>query len=118
MDRQKLGRAGEEYAAKYLRKLGCIILERNFRCRYGEIDIIALDHGILCFIEVKTRSSLDFGMPCQAVDSRKERRIRRCAYVYMSRYQMEDQEIRVDIIEVLFLHQRFYIRRLINGRKG
>ena len=113
-----LWREGENRAVQYLEKQGCIILERNYRCRFGEIDIIALDDGVLCFIEVKTRSSLDYGLPCQAVSSRKESHIKKCAYRYISLHHMEEWEIRIDIIEVLYTGHRYYVRRLINGREG
>ena len=116
MDRMTLGRAGEEKAVQYLKAAGCEILDRNFRCRYGEIDIIALDHGVLCFVEVKTRSRTDYGMPCQAVDRRKERRIQRCAYTYIRQHGLQHYEIRMDIIEVLYRHRRFWVRRIIDGR--
>lgn len=118
MDNKILGQQGEEYAVKYLIRKGCIILERNYRCRYGEIDIIALDQGILCFIEVKTRTRMDYGLPCQAVDRRKEQHIKKCAYHYINLYHMEDREIRIDIVEVLYIRNHFYIRRLIDGRNG
>ena len=118
MDKITLGREGENRAAEYLRKKGCVILERNFRCRYGEIDIIAMDHGTLCFIEVKTRSGTDYGLPCESVDRRKELHIKRCAYVYLRMHHMQEYNIRMDIIEVLFRNEKYYIRRIRNGRNG
>ena len=118
MDNQKMGKEGEDVAARYLSSLGFTILERNYKCRYGEIDIIALDRGILCFVEVKTRSRTDYGLPCQAVDWKKERHIRRCAYVYIKEHHMENLDKRIDIVEVLKRNGRFYIRRIVNGRNG
>lgn len=118
MDRMNLGREGEKRAVQYLKKKGCIILERNFRCRYGEIDIIALDHSTLCFIEVKTRSRIDYGLPCESVDRKKEQHIKRCAYVYIRMHHMQDYDIRIDIIEVLFRNHQYYVRRIKNGRSG
>ena len=118
MDNITLGREGEKRAVRYLEQLGCVILERNFRCRYGEVDVIALDHGTLCFVEVKTRSRIDYGLPCQAVDRRKEQHIRRCAYFYISTRQMQEYDIRIDIIEVLYRNDKYYVRRIINGRNG
>ncbi len=118
MNNLELGKAGEEIAARYLSSRGCTILERNFRCRFGEIDIIALDHGILCFVEVKTRSRTDHGLPCQAVDWKKEKHIRRCAHIYIEEHHLEHLDKRMDIVEVLRLNGRHYIRWIPNGRKG
>ena len=118
MDRITLGREGEERAVQYLKKTGCVILERNFRCKYGEIDVIALDHGTLCFVEVKTRSRIDYGLPCESVNYRKEQHIKRCAYVFIRLHHMQGYRMRIDIIEVLFRNHRFYVRRIINGRNG
>lgn len=118
MGNKELGKEGENLAARYLISRGCTILDRNFRCRYGEIDIIALDQGILCFVEVKTRSRTDHGLPCQAVDWKKEQHIRRCAYIYIKEHHLENLEQRIDILEVLRLNGRHYIRWIPNGRKG
>ena len=118
MDNQKTGKQGEDLAVRYLLKKGCSILERNYRCRYGEIDIIALDQGVLCFIEVKTRSRTDYGLPCQAVSQKKEWHIRKCAHHYIQKHHLKDPEIRIDIVEVLCISNQYWIRRLCNGRKG
>lgn len=116
MNKIEFGRAGEEQAVRYLKSLGCVILERNFRCRYGEIDIIAMDGDTLCFVEVKTRRRTDYGLPCQAVDARKEMHIRRCAYVYTETHTLAYSSMRIDIVEILYRNGRFYARRLAGGR--
>jgi putative endonuclease len=74
-----VGRYGEELAASHLETAGLVILARNWRCREGELDIVARDGPVLVFIEVKTRSSNAFGSPAEAVDRRKSARIRQLA---------------------------------------
>lgn len=70
--RQELGKEGEDFAADYLQKQGYEIIDRNFECKQGEIDIIAKDKNEYVFIEVKTRQNLHYGMPCEAVNERKQ----------------------------------------------
>lgn len=77
--KDELGRAGEDAAARHLRACGYRILQRNWRCRFGEIDLIADRAGVLVFVEVKTRSSLDYGHPFEAITFRKLARLRRLA---------------------------------------
>jgi len=83
MNRQELGCIGENMAAEVLRSKGYQILRRNYRCRSGEIDIIAQRFGELCFVEVKTRQSFNYGRPCEAVSEEKKRHIRRAARQYL-----------------------------------
>lgn len=81
--RPVIGQTGEELAAIYLERNGFDILERNFRCKIGEIDIIAQKNKILTFVEVKTRLSIVTGHPAEAVTFRKQQKIRRIAEYYM-----------------------------------
>jgi putative endonuclease len=78
-----VGRFGEQLAAEHLERAGLTILDRNWRCREGELDIIARDGSELVFVEVKTRSSPAFGTPAAAVDRAKTARIRQLAVRYM-----------------------------------
>ena len=98
-EKRKLGFLGESRAVKFLKKGGYEILHRNFRCPFGEVDIIAQKEDVLCFIEVKTRSNDYFGEPNQAVDRTRQRR-----YINSARYYFTDREIdctvRFDIIEI------------------
>ncbi|MBA3250945.1 MAG: YraN family protein, partial [Geodermatophilaceae bacterium] len=71
-----LGRYGEQIAARHLQESGLTILDRNWRCSEGELDIVATDGAVLVVCEVKTRSTVAFGDPCEAVNWRKARRIR------------------------------------------
>ncbi|MBQ8417113.1 MAG: YraN family protein [Phascolarctobacterium sp.] len=81
----KLGKFGEDFACQYLQGQGYKILYRNFRCRIGEIDIIAVKNNVLSFIEVKTRRQAVsiYGKPREAVNQAKQKRIYRCAELYM-----------------------------------
>jgi len=83
VNKRKLGTEKEALAAEYLKQQGYFILERNYRNRFGEIDIIAVDGDYLCFVEIKYRSSREFGYPGAAVDSRKQRKIAQVANYYL-----------------------------------
>ncbi|UNK69371.1 YraN family protein [Microbacterium sp. H1-D42] len=80
------GRAGEERAAAYLRSRGYAILDRNWRCAQGEIDIVALTEDMLCIVEVKTRRSEAFGHPFEAIDERKRRRLWHLAFAWATEH--------------------------------
>lgn len=95
-----LGSLGENAAAEYLRKRGYRILERNYRYRRNEIDIIALNRGTLCFIEVKTRSTQEKGDPLEAVTIQKQQEIIKAAKAYLASTGNMDRECRFDVIAV------------------
>jgi len=95
-----LGKQGEEIAAQYLIKKGFAIIERNWRFRHKEVDIIARDGNDLVFIEVKTRSSDYFGSPEEAVDIRKQHFLCAAAEAYVSDYS-PDVNLRFDIISII-----------------
>jgi putative endonuclease len=95
-----LGRTGEEAAVRYLQEQGYRILERNFRCRFGEIDLIARDAGVLVFIEVKTRRSHTFGPPAMAVTAAKQRHLIKAAQLFLSRTGRHHEVCRFDVISV------------------
>lgn len=78
-----LGRVGEQRAAAYLSERGYDLLDRNWRCSAGEVDIVASLAGLLCVVEVKTRTSLRFGHPFEALDDRKVRRLWRLAHAWI-----------------------------------
>ncbi len=110
----KLGEWGEEQAERYLRKKGYLVVEKNFRCRLGEIDIIAMEGAKLVFIEVKTRKSQSFGLPCEAVNTMKLRHIKLTAAYYMSVNPGCCSDLRLDVIEILQRDSKAYIRHLEN----
>lgn len=92
---------GERVAACYLKYLGMVVLERNWRCRHGEVDIIARDGSTLVVCEVKTRSSLNHGSPVEAVSSQKASRLRRLSTYWLSERQLNPPSVRIDVISVL-----------------
>jgi len=95
-----LGRVGEEAAARYLVEVGYRVIERNYRCRAGEIDLIALDGEVLCFIEVKARRTGAYGGGLEAVEGRKRARLRRAASWYLGRFGDRLPPCRCDVAEV------------------
>ena len=94
-----LGRKGEKLVEDYLKKQGCKILHRNFRTPFGEADIIAQDGDEIAFVEVKTRSSSQYGMPKEAVGKEKQRRYRKIAQLYWLKTG-EEPNARFDVAEV------------------
>ena len=99
----RLGDSGEDLAAKALEEIGVEVLCRKMRNRYGEIDIIARENGVLCFIEVKTRTNPRFSRPAEAVDLQRQRRYARAAALYRSQIAKECQPpYRFDIMEVIY----------------
>lgn len=96
-----LGRFGEDVAARYLTELGMVVLERNWRCVEGEIDIVARDGDTLVICEVKTRSSLAFGHPAEAVSPRKLRRLRALASRWLTVHGVHAPHIRIDVVSVM-----------------
>ncbi|WP_131748121.1 YraN family protein [Frankia sp. Cppng1_Ct_nod] len=95
-----LGRFGEDTAARYLQRCGMEILDRNWRCATGEIDIIARDGSCLVFCEVKTRSGDRYGTPAQAVVPAKAARIRRVAVQWLRDHDHDPMALRFDVVEV------------------
>ncbi len=96
-----LGSGGERAAADFLVARGYHVLERNFRCRAGEIDLIALDGGTLVFVEVKVRRTLARGAPIEAVTAVKQARVRRAAQEYLTFCGRVFPRIRFDVISVM-----------------
>lgn len=98
-----LGKKGEKLAREYLEKMGYIIIETNFYCRFGEIDIIARYNDKLAFIEVKTRGQEVFGKPAESVDFIKRNRIYKVAEFYTYINELYDVPMSLDVIEVYVL---------------
>jgi len=95
-----LGRRGEDAAARYLKRLGYIIVARGHRDNIGEIDLIAVDGRTIVFVEVKTRTSHDAGHPGDAVDDAKQRKLTRLALSYMKRHDLLENAARFDVVAV------------------
>jgi len=97
-----LGRFGEDVAARYLSELGMRVVERNWRCDLGELDIVAIEGSTLVVCEVKTRRTDQFGSPVEAVTSRKAARLRRLAGRWLAEHpHARPVEVRIDVIGVL-----------------
>lgn len=102
LNKRQTGAAYEERAARWLSEKGFVILERNYRCRQGEIDLIARDGRYLVFVEVKYRSGECAGHPAEAVHAQKQYRISRTALYYCYTHRIpEDQPCRFDVVTVL-----------------
>lgn len=100
-NRRQIGTEEEALAAAFLKKQGYRILEQNFRCRLGEIDLIARDGSALVFIEVKYRKSSAYGNPAEAVDSRKQQKICKVADYYRMKHRIpEGQACRFDVVAI------------------
>lgn len=99
--RMALGRYGEELVARYLREQGMEVVERNWRCEHGEIDIVARDGPVLVVCEVKTRSGTAFGDPVEAVTVAKAMRLRRLTRAYLRARGGHPGPVRVDVVGVL-----------------
>jgi putative endonuclease len=102
MTRAEIGALGEQLAVDYLRSRGLRVLTRNWRCRYGELDVVAADElaCALVFVEVKTRTSDQFGGVAQAVTPLKVRRLRRLAGLWLATQTASWKTVRIDVIGV------------------
>ncbi len=101
MEKKELGRKGEETALRFLKKKGFRIIEKNYVCKMGEMDIIAKEKDILVFVEVKTRTSTLFGPPQLAVNSSKQRQLSKVALNYLKEKQLGDVKARFDVVAIL-----------------
>lgn len=110
--RSRLGRSGEDLAARLYLRDGYDIVARNFRCGQGEIDIIAADQGTLVFCEVKTRSTDFFGDPMEAVNRAKQARLRRLAAVWLSENPAPGMSLRFDVVSVVADRQGTRVNRV------
>jgi putative endonuclease len=95
-----LGDRGERAARRYLRRLGYSILARDWRSRLGQIDLVALDGDVVVFVEVKTRSGTEAGLPAEAVTPAKQRQLSRLALQFLKRYHLLDKSARFDVLAV------------------
>lgn len=101
-----LGRYGEDVAARALCDQGMVVIDRNWRCPEGEIDLVLRDGSTLVVCEVKTRSSVDYGHPFEAVDDDKAERLQRLAFQWLRAHDVRPSDVRLDMVAVL------------RGRKG
>lgn len=113
--KQELGKFGEEIATNYLKQNGYEIIQRNFKAKQGEIDIIARQKEEIIFVEVKTRKSLAYGLPIEAVNEIKQKHIYRTAQYYLYLYHLEKEFIRLDIIEIYKRDKKIKINHIKNA---
>ena len=114
--RKRLGRAGEDEAASFLKRKGYVLAARNYRAKVGEIDIIAWqDARTLVFVEVKTRTGLSYGKPAEAVNYAKQRKIIRTAQWYLLQKHIAGCRCRFDVIEVYAMTVGAWRVRQIEG---
>ncbi len=114
--KQEIGKFGEDVSYNYLVKNNYKIIERNFRCMQGEIDIVAFDQKTreITFIEVKTRTSFSFGVPSEAVNKVKQMHIINCAKYFLYCNKIENKYIRFDVIEIVVdvIHNKYKLNHL------
>lgn len=99
--RHALGIEGEEAAARHLESMGLRVLERRWRCRAGEIDLVAEDGDVLVFVEVKARGGEGFGSPAESVTPAKRRRLATLATWFLAERKSHERRCRFDVVEVL-----------------
>ena len=97
----ELGGRGERIAETYLVEKGFELVERSYRCRLGQIDLVMRDGATLVFVEVKNRSSSLFGSPEEAVDGRKQRKLARLAEAFLQHRRLRDVPLRFDVVAIL-----------------
>ncbi|MBE0416742.1 MAG: YraN family protein [Coriobacteriia bacterium] len=100
MTRAETARRGEDAAAAYLERIGCTVVDRNWRCSSGEVDIVALDGSTLIIVEVKTRRTPSAGTPEEAVSPTKQRRLVKIARHYLAHAGLEGADVRFDVIAI------------------
>jgi putative endonuclease len=100
-DRRQVGTTGEDMAAAWYVDRGYVVLDRNWRCSFGEIDLVCRKGGVLVICEVKTRQSSAFGNPIEAVTSSKRRRLRRLGARWVSDHRFSPSSVRFDVAGVL-----------------
>ena len=109
-----IGNRGEELAAAFLERNGFKLIERNFRCKGGEVDIVAKDGKTLVFVEVKSRKTLTYGVPQLAVTPFKQRQISKAALTWLTRNRKHDHPARFDVIAIIlessYQHQLEHIK--------
>lgn len=111
----EIGQSGEMLAADYLSEKGYILLERNYRTRTAEIDIIAKQGDCLCFIEVKTRSSLRKGLPKESVLHTKQQKLISGATFYLKEKKLSNLRVRFDVVEIMITHDNPAITLIKNA---
>lgn len=113
MNNIEKGKLGESIALKYIISKGGKIIEQNYRTKIGEIDLIVRMNGELVFVEVKSRSNINYGYPSEAVDYKKKRKIINVAKYYILDNSLEDISVRFDVIEIYLTDKK--INHIVNA---
>jgi putative endonuclease len=114
-DNKKTGKTGEDIAAAFLKKKRYKIIERNYKCVFGEVDIVARDMNDIVFIEVKSRKSKDFGEPEDAVTLNKQRKISKVALNYLKDRRLDDRDARFDVIAIKLSTEGNIVKHIKNA---
>ena len=99
--KKNVGDLGESFAAEMLENAGYKVIARNYATKFGEIDIVAIKDGVIHFVEVKTRTGMEYGYPSEAVTKEKRDRIRRAAQSYLKSRRLTWQNVQFDVYEIL-----------------
>ena len=113
--RQILGRGGEQIAEQFLAKKGYRLVERNYRCPLGELDLIVLDRRVIVFVEVKTRADDSFGPPLESVHPRKQQKMIGAAQYFLSQHKLQDREARFDVVGISFAGDNPVVEHIENA---
>ena len=113
--KQILGQEGERIAESYLRKKGYRVVERNYRCPVGELDLILLDRRVVVFVEVKTRSDDRFGAPLESVGPRKQQKMIKTALFFLSRHRLHNRDARFDVIGISWKGRERLVEHIQNA---
>ena len=100
--KQILGEEGERIAETFLRKKGYRVVERNYRCPVGELDLILLDRRVVVFVEVKTRTDDRFGAPLESVGPRKQKKMIKTALFFLTRHRLHNRDARFDVVGISY----------------
>ena len=110
-----LGQQGERIAEQYLKSKGYKLVERNYRCAAGELDLIVLDRRVIVFVEVKTRTGQGFGTPLEAVEFRKQRKMIQAAQFFMSAKGLHQRDARFDVVGVSWIGRDPVVEHIENA---
>jgi putative endonuclease len=110
-----LGKEGERLAERYLQKKGYKLVERNYRCTAGELDLIVLDQRVVVFVEVKTRTGHRFGTPLEAVEFRKQRKMIQAAQFFLAEKRLQHRDARFDVVGVSWAGREPFVEHIENA---
>jgi len=113
--KKQTGKEGEAFAVKYLRKKGYRIIATNYQTPIGEIDIVARDSDTIVFVEVKTRQSLSYGYPFEAVTGHKRQRLKRLALYYLKVHKINDMPCRFDVIGLYLRNGTYQVQHIVDA---